>query len=335
MKTVPVQHANQIPIEVKNEDLDAFWPQNEKKKVWAEDLDLEDEKVTDLDLLYYIEEFFKLGRILEAAGLVSRLSDESQRSERIRFILKEKSSITTRIQELESLDDWTLQVDGNVTSSKGVSIYYKYTSGSPIISIKSVFRVNANLGDLCCVANEIDLWSMFLSKLLTVDTKNCARYGFSSMVPYLNIHMPWPMAHRECYVEMRVYDLITTKKKLLMFCEDLGKRTHILGFKVPAVPEGAVRMKTTIMGLGKSVSLKVTDLTVICKFDMAMPLPQWLVNWFTRQVSWRVYREFQDLCSALPNAHLERKKMDKTGVYKYLEDRLKILFGDHPKTASK
>jgi len=333
MSIAPV-HVTQPDNECKNSDLNldiVLELENEvnRKKVWAAPLDL-DEKTSDDDLMYYIKELMKLGRIWQAGKLAEKLPLKLQNTESIQFLMKEKQLIATRILELEDFDGWDLQVDGSIESSLGISIWWRYISGSPIIQIKSKFRIDASFENLVVIANEIDLWSMFMGKLIKVDTKVCARYGFNTSVPYLNVHFPWPMCNRESYLEMRVYDLIAEKKLCLVVFEDVGDRTEILDFKIPDVEKDSVRMKVKVLGMGKTLSWNQTDITLMFNIDLIMPVPQWLVNWLTRQVSWHIIREFQNLCSKLPEAHLERKKADEVGLYKYVEDRMGIVFKDRP-----
>merc|ERR1719419_623363 len=81
-----------------------------QKEVWAGPLDL-DEKISDEEILYYIEELMKLGRIWEAGTLGEKLPAK-QRTERVRFCLEEKRLITERVRDLDNFDGWDLQVDG-------------------------------------------------------------------------------------------------------------------------------------------------------------------------------------------------------------------------------
>lgn len=322
--------------ETKNADLDLKLEQKsepgQRKKVWAGPLDL-DEKISDTELLYYVEELMKLGRIWEAGELLDKLPVELQETERVRFFLEERRLINARIRELECLDGWAMQVDGKSKNSEGLSIYYRYTSGSPIIEVKGIFRLEASFTNAACIGNEIDLWPMFLSNLIKVETKDCARNGFTTMVPYIKGHLPWPMSHRECYLEMRVYDLITEKNLCLIVGEDLTENKQYLDFKIPGVENGSIRVKAKMIAMGKPVSWDVTDMVCMFTVDPVVPFPQVIINWLTRTVAWRIMKEFRKTCTSLPREHLERMQADVSGIYKYLEDRMEIVFKDLPKTA--
>jgi len=303
----------------------------QRNKVWAGPLELE-EKISDTELLHYIEELMKLGRIWEAGILSNKLPIKLQQTESISFLLEERSLIDKRVRDLESLDGWDIQVDGESRNSEGLSIYYRQNDDSPIIEIKGMFRLEANLSNACCLANEIDLWPMFLSNLLTVETKDCARHGYTTMVPFVKVYLPWPMSHRECYIKARVYDLLTEKNICLFYGEDLGEQTNYLDFKIPDVEDGSIRVKATMTAMGKPISWDVTDMICMFNIDPIIKLPQWLINWLTRSVAWRVMSEFRKACLNLPREHMERKKADTTGLYKYLVDRMEIVFKDLPKT---
>jgi len=318
--------------EIKNADIDLdiiFELENIpiRKKVWASPLKL-DEKQSDDDLLYYIKELMKLGRIWEAGELAEKLPLHLQNSKSIRFLKDEKRLIATRIGEIEDLKGWDLQVDGSKSNSNGISVWYRYTSGSPVVKIRTKFVVEASFKNICTVANEIDLWSMFMGKILAVDTKLCAKHGFMTVVPYMNIHFPWPMSNRECYGEMRVYDLIAEKKLCLLVFEDVGDRSEILGFKIPKPTVGSISMKSKMLGMAKTVSWNKTDVTLLITVDLVIPVPQWFVDWLTRQVAWHITREFQKFCTNLPEAHLERIKADISRLYEYIDDRMGIVFND-------
>jgi len=303
----------------------------QRKKVWAWPLDLE-EKISDTELLHYIEELMKLGRIWEAGILGDKLPVNLQQTECIRFLFEERSLIDKRVRDLESLDGWDIQVDGKSRSSQGLSIYYRYKDDCPIIEIKGIFRLEASVSKACCIANEVDLWPTFLSNLLTVETKDCARHGYTTLVPFVKVYLPWPMNHRECYLRARVYDLITEKNIVLFYGEDLGNQKKCLDFKIPDVEGGSIRVKVEMTAMGKPVSWDVTDMICMFTIDPIMKLPQWLMNWLTRSVAWRVMSEFRKACMNLPREHMERKKADKTGLYKYVEDRMEIVFKDLPRT---
>jgi len=274
----------------------------------------------------------KLGRIWEAGILGNKLPIKLQQTECIRFLFEERSLIDKRVRDLESLDGWDIQVDGKSTSSQGLSIYYRYKDDSPIIEIKGMFRLEANVSNACCIANEVDLWPTFLSNLLTVETKDCARHGYTTLVPFVKVYLPWPMSHRECYLRARVYDLITEKNIVLFYGEDLGEQKKYLDFKIPDVEGGSIRVKVKMTAMGKPISWDVTDMICMFTIDPIMKLPQWLMNWLTRSVAWRVMSEFRKACMNLPKEHMERKKADKTGLYKYVEDRIEIVFKDLPRT---
>jgi len=333
---IPTQLNKTGKEEIRNKNLDVNSDQKsqpgQRKKVWAGPLDL-DEKISDDEILHYIDELMKLGRIWEAGELADKLPEEVRETERVRFLLEERRLINTRVRELESLDGWTMQVDGKSRNSQGLSIYYRYTSGSPIIEVKAMFRLEANIANACCIANEIDFWPMFLSNLLKVETKDCARYGFTTMVPWVKVHLPWPMSHRECFLGLRVYDLITEKNMCFIFGEDLTESTKYLDFKIPSLENGSIRVKAKMMAMGKPVSWDVTDMIAMFTVDPVVPFPQRIVNWLTRTVAWRIFTEFRKACENLPKEHLERKEADVSGLYKYVEERMKIVFTDLPKTA--
>jgi len=321
------QREDEIKNPVSTEILKGYDDAGKLRDVWATQLDL-DQKTSAKGLLYYIEELMKLGRIYEAKGLADKLPAEFRQEERVRFLLEEECVIKTRVKELECLDDWVLQVDGKDRNAEGISVWYRYTSGSPIIEAKVKLRLEASLVNICCIANEIDLWSMFLSRPLAIETKDCVRYGFATMVPYIDVKMPWPMSHRECYIDLKVYDLIVEEKRIVVCSQDLGDETQYLQFNIPPVENGKVRMKTKISAIGETINSKITDMTLMFSVDMAMPVPQSLVNWITRHVTWHIFKQFRKLCVNLPDPHLERMKVDKTGAYKYLKDRMKVLFED-------
>jgi len=315
--------------EVKNVDtaniLKGYNDSEKLKKVWATVLDL-DEKTSDSDLLYYIDELMKLGRIFEAKELADKLPAALQQQECVRSVLEEKRIINKCIKELENQDGWVLQVDGKDQNAEGISVWYRNKSDSSVIEVKSTFRVEANLAHIACIANEIDLWPMFLSRLVEVETKDCARWGFNTLLPYINIKFLWPMSHRECYFAMRVYDLIAEEKKVVLCCQDVGDETKYLNFKIPPVGNNKVRMKTKVYSVGETINSKTSDVTLMFSVDLAMPVPQSFVNWITRHVTWHIFKELRKVCVNLPNSHVERMKVDKTGVYKYLGDRLRVLF---------
>jgi len=146
-----------------------------------------DEKTSNSNVLYYIEELMKLGRIYEAKKLADRLPAPLQQQENVRSLVEEKRIINTCIKGLESLDGWVLQVDGKGQNAEGISVWYRQTCDSSLIDVKIKFRVEATIPNICCIANEIDLWPTFLSRALTYETKDCARWGFCTILSYMNV----------------------------------------------------------------------------------------------------------------------------------------------------
>jgi len=125
---------------------------------------------------------------------------------------------------------------------------------------------------------------------------------------------------------MKVYDLLAEEKKIVLCCQDQGEEKEFLNFKIPPVESNKVRIKSKISAILEMIDSKTSDVTIMFSVDLAMPAPQSLVNWITRHVTWHMFKQFRKFCVSLPNLHLERMKVDKTGVYGYLEDRLRVLF---------
>lgn len=284
-------------------------------------------------------------RWLVAARLLRKVKDKSALTEKHTRILTKAEQVERIVPALmsEPGDEWTKQ--GETHGKFDTIIYYKVVDSKLTARIETPIEQSL-LVPLLSVFNETDLYTTWLPRWerpVKLGVRKCAKLrqdGRCNQMLMATTDIPWPLAARECLIDIVAIDEIDTSGAIIVKM-DTGDYDDPV---VPEVEKGAVRIyyDGTLLfrkcpddhpAFAKSKHTHGSDMVLICLELFVDPkvkyVPQSMINFATRTAlggMWHgtltVAEEVRDGKRPVHADAIEKKRDE---LYDWLDQRINAL----------
>lgn len=201
---------------------------------------------------------------------------------------------------------WALQ-----TESEAIRISYRKEPAALFHSIKADFVAESSVLDFVATLNEFDLLGE-LVKLLKVETRMLKRFGPSRKVVYMRTALYWPLSDMDFVMSVRGCDALEELDAVVIWAWS-PKGDRMEGVEIPSAKQCGT-MRVDIVKLEcvcQPLSPQRSRVVMVYNVDFRIALPQKLINWILRTLSFTFVRVLKAQCESLEGSKHEARMQEK------------------------
>lgn len=285
------------------------------------DFNAADEEETHIEPLGQVDVHQDPAQCFGLGELDERLRD----AVRQKFGLRSLGTLTTA-HVLPEDASWNLAVQ----ESSGLKIFYRRHASSTLLSFRVEGTVHANILNIICVLNEMDLykeWIPYYTFPLRVglrEVKKLYQLGRVEQIDLLELDFPWPVNNRDCCLEIWAADDLDYTNRFFTRITTLdgGNKNPRVPVTVPMPSNKTLRLYCEGAVILSPQGNEKTFFEMFWTLDLKIHLNDYVVNFFTKVFAKSAYHAFCKVCVEACGGEHARRRENCPLLYGFVQKRL-------------